>query len=120
MAPSDNLPKLRRRLEANLGHFSQSLNDMLVLRNFIKYHLGGAFGRSVTSFQVKYHSRTWKVTIALTPYDDVAPLEDELVIELTDDAISSVIAQCAFNEGSVLNERKRQGQTNSQRKEDRR
>lgn len=108
MAPYDNLPHFRRWLERKIGHTSKTRNDMLILGDFIRYRLGEAQHGGAITFQLNYRDESWKMTIAMAPSDRVY-LRDELVVELTDDAISSIIAQCAFNEGSVLNERNKQG-----------
>lgn len=112
MAPYDNLPHFRRWLEKRIGHTSKSRNDMLILGDYVRYKLAESPDGSITNFHIKYRNREWFVGLSLAP-NTIPASANEMVIELTDDAISSVIAQCAFNEGSVLKEREqgRQGKT---------
>jgi hypothetical protein len=113
MAPYDNLPNFRRWLENKIGHTSKSRNDMLILGDYVRYKLEEEPTAEVANFVIEYRSQQWKAALVITPLPPrAAVLEDEIVVELTDDAISSVIAQCAFNEGSVLNERERQRKAN--------
>lgn len=104
MAPYDNLPRFRRWLEHKIGHTSKGRSDALILGDFIRYKLGEDYVAEVANFIIKYRGNSWKTALVLMPLlDGSALLKDEIIVELTDDAISSVIAQCAFNEGEVLN-----------------
>lgn len=111
MAPYDNLPYFRTWLEANIGHTSKSRNDMLILGDFLRYKLVDGVGPEGGNFLLDYKGQRFIVGFALTPVNGnraIAP--NELLVELTDDALNSILAQCAFNEGSVLNEQRRAGQ----------
>jgi hypothetical protein len=114
MAPYDNLPNFRRWLEEKIGHTSKSRNDMLILGDYVRYKLEEEPTAEVANFVIEYRKQRWKAALVITPLPSrAAVLKDEILVELTDDAISSVIAQCAFNEGGVLNEGRREGEANA-------
>ena len=116
MAPYDNLPYFRSWLEANIGHTSKTRNDMLILGDFLRYFLTEARHLSYANFHVKYRDQEWFISLSATP-NTIPPNNNDIIIELTDAAISSVLAQCAFNEGSVLRERERTRETKPTGKE---
>ncbi len=104
MAAYDNLPYFRTWLEDNIGHTSKSRNDMLILGDFVRYFLTEGDHLVYANFHLKYKGQSWFVSTSITP-NTIEPHSQDIVVELTDDAINSVLAQCAFNEGSVLDGR---------------
>lgn len=115
MSAYDKLPYFRTWLESNIGHTSTSRSDVLVLGDFIKYCLGNAPHGGITNFHIKYRGNDWFVGLSIARNSNPI-MGDEIVIELTDDALSSILSQCDFNEGSVLHEQRRQGQANQDQK----
>lgn len=107
MAPYDNLPYFRSWLEASIGHTSKSRNDMLILGDFIRYCLADREEGGIVNFHLKYRGQDWFVGLSVAR-NTIPVGANEIVVELTDDAINSVLAQCAFNEGSVLKQRERE------------